>query len=363
MLLAVGLGYLRLRKTLRSITGTKLDVDSPVIKAYSALKELSAAKFVTPGQRQRALHAAMALMYSENVNAPDLSTQKLQGSDDIAAYLKFSSDATSPKGGADGLSHGARSGPADSMQPVDAFQGWDPLTSPSASGDLEGGLNPLGFELVHGAGTDLFFNAFFAAKMARGRPLFVVAMRCVHSFGLVRALDLDAAAMEAFFTHIENGHNNVPYHSSTHAADVVSRTCAILRSDRILTESPFRSDLLLLLSAILAAVVHDFRHPGLSNSFHVATGSDISLEFNEQSVVENMSLSRALRALRTDEFNFLRNLTGQEQRGVHSNTVKMVLATDMSRHFDVVAAFHSQVRPPSSLPPIFQQLPLPGYPF
>jgi len=341
LLLALSTGYLRLRKTLNSVSSSELDLESPLAKACTLLKEISMAHIVTRKMKQRALNVALALLNSENVHAPDLAGQKTTHNKDIMSYLMFSSD-WNPKG---------RRGSGSSR--TSAVSSLIPLNERADCSDRAG--NPdwppkqnrcqepwrLGNEdFMDGAGTDLLFNVL---KITDGHPLLSVSMKCFYSLGLVAALKLDEAALADYVAYIESGYKDVPYHNAFHAADVVSRTCAILQRDRILTNSDSSSDKLLLLSAVVAAVVHDYQHPGLSNGFLVATSSDISAEFNEQNVLENMSLSRALAALKKDKFNFLRNLPRRDQKTVHSNVIKIVLATDMSRHFEVLAAFKSKV--------------------
>jgi len=42
-----------------------------------------------------------------------------------------------------------------------------------------------------------------------------------------------------------------------------------------------------LLAVIISALVHDYEHPGLSNSFLIATKDKLALTYNDISVLEN----------------------------------------------------------------------------
>ena len=179
-------------------------------------------------------------------------------------------------------------------------------------------------------------------------------------------------------------YNHLPYHNAIHAADVLVRVSAIIHADNICDPEDTK-DSLLLLSVILAAIVHDYNHPGLTNAFQIATDSAISREFNEQMILENVSLHRSLAAMRQDRFNFLPAMSVTGKRELCSNIIKLVrqlfetrmlimmplstcsillrieieassdssyclylclmqvLATDMSRHFELVASFKSKV--------------------
>jgi len=353
LLLAVTVSYLRLRRTLNSIANSQLDLETPIAKACSLLKEISSARIVTRNLKQRALSAAMTLLQSENVHAPDLTNQAQGRNKDILSYLMFSSDTKAHRTEASGGAAAPLAGPPSANSRIadkrnsDGGRLFDPRsrTRSFRKNRYDGLQDEVDIEFMKTAGQDLYFNAFHATKITHGKPLLAVAMQCIYSFELVAALGLDDMSLAAYISFIESGYNDVPYHNSTHAADVVSRTCAILHSDKLFTDLTVRADNILLLSAILAAVVHDFKHPGLSNNFQVATNSEISMEFNEQHVLENMSLNRALTSLRTEEFNFMRSMSKADQKDIYSTVIKLVLATDMSRHFEIVAAFKSKVEP------------------
>jgi len=98
----------------------------------------------------------------------------------------------------------------------------------------------------------------------------------------------------------------------------------------------------MLLSLVLAAIVHDYRHPGLSNAFQIAADSDIAREFNEQHVLEMDSLNKSLNALRSGTFNIFQTFSKETLRNLCSEIINLVLATDMSRHFELLSAFKSK---------------------
>jgi hypothetical protein len=88
-----------------------------------------------------------------------------------------------------------------------------------------------------------------------------------------------------------------------------------------------------ILSTLLAAAIHDFQHPGTNNAFHVATGSDLALLYNDQSVLENMHCSEAFRVLRREDCAIAHGMPPEQWHKVRHTMVQMVLATDMSHHF------------------------------
>lgn len=79
---------------------------------------------------------------------------------------------------------------------------------------------------------------------------------------------------------------NNPYHNATHAADVLCRLGGILATDGLFQDGT-SSSCCYLLSAIVAAMVHDYGHPGLNNDYQVmgllTPAESISGKFNENS--------------------------------------------------------------------------------
>lgn len=55
----------------------------------------------------------------------------------------------------------------------------------------------------------------------------------------------------------------------------------------------------------IAAAIHDFDHYGLNNDFLVKSGSELALEYNDFSPLENHHAASAFRALRQPGCNFL----------------------------------------------------------
>jgi hypothetical protein len=120
-----------------------------------------------------------------------------------------------------------------------------------------------------------------------------------------------------------------PYHNNLHAADV-AQTCHHLLSQTGLMH--WLTDLEIF-ATLVAAIIHDYEHTGTTNNFHVMSGSDTALLYNDRAVLENHHISAAFRVLKDDECNILQNLSRDEYRELRTLIIDMVLATDMSFHF------------------------------
>ena len=93
--------------------------------------------------------------------------------------------------------------------------------------------------------------------------------------------DLDGRKLARFLRALEAGYSSqseVLYHSRTHAADVVQGLHVLLTqgglADLLAATHAGRQDVntqLVLLSAYLAAAMHDVNHMGLTNDFLIRT--------------------------------------------------------------------------------------------
>eukprot|EP00873_Tetraselmis_striata_P043180 jgi/Tetstr1/463444/TSEL_008337.t1 len=351
LLLLVCASYGALRKELNTIAVMKLDTDSPLVKAVQLLQEVSRRTILTRAMRERALRTAMSLSHAENVHAPDLAAQADSGNKDIMTYLLFKNNANStisksrPPSRTEPKAH-TSSGEIEQLREGD--RGPDAI-SETADAALTKEICALvpkeQLSLVERAGEDLFFHTELMSKHC-SEPLLTASLQVIKHRLLAETHDLDVPKLVNYIRFIEAGYMDVPYHNAVHAADVMLRLCAILTHDHLFTDPDNHNDSFLLLCAVLAAVVHDYQHPGLNNSFQVATDSGISREFNEQMVLENLSLSRALHALReSEEKNFMHRWSKSKQQRLCSTVIQLVLATDMSRHFDLMSSFQGKIVP------------------
>lgn len=146
----------------------------------------------------------------------------------------------------------------------------------------------------------------------------------------------------AFLREVEKNykHDN-PYHNNTHAADVVQTTHSLIQMG---PDSLRIHDAYFML---MAAVVHDVGHPGTNNLYHVKAQTDLALQFNDVSVLENHHASTAFQMLKGAKMikgiDVLEGLEKQVATEVRSKMIKAVLSTDMSSHFAHVSSIESTV--------------------
>ena len=134
--------------------------------------------------------------------------------------------------------------------------------------------------------------------------------------------------------------NQVIYHNALHAADV------LFTSQYFLTNTTFFGDVVQLTSlekfaVLISSAVHDVGHPGFNNTYQIKTQSELSIKYNDQSVLENFHTSLTFRLLQKSENNFFKELTLRNRKYFRHLLIKLVLGTDMKKHSSQVKLLNS----------------------
>lgn len=87
-----------------------------------------------------------------------------------------------------------------------------------------------------------------------------------------------------------------------------------------------------VLSFVVSAIVHDFKHPGQTNSYHINKQTDLALIYNDISILENYHISETFKVLNKPNCNIFTNFSKDETKLLRKRIVDMILATDMSYH-------------------------------
>ncbi|XP_077502316.1 dual specificity calcium/calmodulin-dependent 3',5'-cyclic nucleotide phosphodiesterase 1A-like isoform X10 [Amblyomma americanum] len=181
---------------------------------------------------------------------------------------------------------------------------------------------------------DWCFDVFNVNEVANGQVLRYLTYELFGRYGIVHKFKISSAALENFISAVEQGYCKYknPYHNNLHAADVTQTVHYMLYSAGIsswLTE-------LEAFATLFAAIIHDYEHTGTTNNFHVMSRSETALIYNDRSVLENHHISAAFRLLTEDDQNILSSLSKEEYKEFRLLVIEMVLATDMTSHFQQV---------------------------
>lgn len=161
---------------------------------------------------------------------------------------------------------------------------------------------------------------------------------CVDIFRDANVLEpfgLGEDAIRSFVQAACAQYQDVPYHNFCHATHVVHATYMLMMTHEVL-EYLTPLDRLTLL---IAAVGHDINHDGRTNSFHVASGSDIAWNHNDASVLENHHCAMTWRLLADGPAALLRDLAPGDKTYLRSTLIALILSTDMSQHLELLTEF------------------------
>nr|XP_033786463.1 calcium/calmodulin-dependent 3',5'-cyclic nucleotide phosphodiesterase 1C isoform X2 [Geotrypetes seraphini] len=192
------------------------------------------------------------------------------------------------------------------------------------------------------------FDVFALNDASGDHSLKFIFYEMLTRYDLINRFKIPISALVSFVEALEVGyskHKN-PYHNLMHAADVTQTVHYLLLKSGVahwLTE-------LEIFAMIFAAAVHDYEHTGTTNNFHIQTRSDVAILYNDRAVLENHHLSAVFRLLQDDEeMNILSNFSKEDWREFRMLVIEMVLATDMSCHFQQIKAMKNALQQPEAI--------------
>ncbi|XP_070780188.1 high affinity cAMP-specific and IBMX-insensitive 3',5'-cyclic phosphodiesterase 8B isoform X4 [Enoplosus armatus] len=188
------------------------------------------------------------------------------------------------------------------------------------------------------------FNILELEAATHKRPLTYLGLKIFTSFGVCEFLNCSEATLRSWLQLIEASyHSSNSYHNSTHAADVLHATAYFLRKERVKSSL----DQLDEVAALIAATVHDVDHPGRTNSFLCNAGSELAILYNDTAVLESHHAALAFQlTVRDNKNNIFKNTDRNQFRTLRQAIIDMVLATEMTRHFEHVSKFVNSINKP-----------------
>lgn len=122
------------------------------------------------------------------------------------------------------------------------------------------------------------FNIFkLKSEVGKENILSTVSCYIFASTGLYSKIRYDK--FESFINAIAKGYRREnPYHTDLHAADVL-QTCHIYLQYADINKR-LRFDVLDHSALLISCIIHDFKHPGVTNLFLINTADPIALKYN-----------------------------------------------------------------------------------
>lgn len=191
---------------------------------------------------------------------------------------------------------------------------------------------------------DWEFDIFELEAATHKRPLVYLGLKMFARFGVCSFLNCSESTLRSWLHLIEsNYHSSNAYHNSTHSADVLHATAYFLCKERVKQSL----DPIDEVAALIAATVHDVDHPGRTNSFLCNAGSELAILYNDTAVLESHHAALAFQlTTRDDKCNIFKNMERNEYRTLRQAIIDMVLATEMTKHFEHVNKFVNSINKP-----------------
>jgi len=185
------------------------------------------------------------------------------------------------------------------------------------------------------------FDVFALDEATNGNPLAVGGMHLMTKMGVLDRVPIPKDTLATYLQEIEKGYVRAnPFHNATHASDVMFTTHYFM-------QAPLLRDMtgsLDKFAAVLAAAVHDYAHPGLSNPFLIVTREDKAVMYNDQSVLEMFHVAGSFRVmLTTPGCDITEGMTREQFRQFRETMVSMILATDLKTHFEHLGRLKTRV--------------------
>ncbi|BFZ25003.1 hypothetical protein BsWGS_28043 [Bradybaena similaris] len=209
-----------------------------------------------------------------------------------------------------------------------------------------------------------------------------VAYKLFTEVGLMETFRIPLPQFLNYFHALELGYRDKPYHNRIHATDVLhgvyylttqpipgftqinpgdvlSRQCSSNNETAECSYKTHRASFMAedsygimggnlpaleLMALYTAAAMHDYDHPGRTNAFLVATTAPQAVLYNDRSVLENHHAASAWSLLLNHDKNyFISGLEAAEFKRFRFLVIEAILATDLKRHFEILAEFNSKV--------------------
>jgi len=130
--------------------------------------------------------------------------------------------------------------------------------------------------------------------------------------------------------------NKAIYHNDLHAGDVMQTVYTIFVKGNLgfkmkLSELEF-------FSILIAALCHDYKHPGTNNAYNINARTKYAMRYNDLHVLESYHISQTFKVLSNPKFNIFQNFSPEEYRISRRRMIDAVISTDMAKHTKVITA-------------------------
>ncbi|XP_076475776.1 phosphodiesterase 8 isoform X5 [Bombus vancouverensis nearcticus] len=181
------------------------------------------------------------------------------------------------------------------------------------------------------------FDIFKLEILTEKRPLLFLGTTIMNMYRVPARLGCEEKVVQNWLTVIEmNYQSRNSYHNSTHAADVLQATARFMQSERLQQILEPLDEV----ATLVAAAAHDVDHPGRSSQFLCNSDNKLAILYNDLSVLESHHAALTFKlSLSDDNVNIFKNLERDTYKQLRQTVIDMILATEMTKHFEHLAKF------------------------
>ena len=132
-----------------------------------------------------------------------------------------------------------------------------------------------------------------------------VVMISMSKRGILTAVEeLNVENLTRFLALISRGYKNISYHNKTHGSDVCQTFNFFLQGDGLIKKCKMTHEE--SMAYLIAAVCHDYEHPGVNNVFLTQIRDKVAVRHNDVSVLENHHIAATFDLITSsNELNWL----------------------------------------------------------
>ncbi|XP_035988543.1 high affinity cGMP-specific 3',5'-cyclic phosphodiesterase 9A [Fundulus heteroclitus] len=149
--------------------------------------------------------------------------------------------------------------------------------------------------------------------------------------------NIEPEVLQQFLFEVYRRYNNIPFHNFKHCFCVTQMMYGLIW----LTDLRRNMENVDLLIMLTSAVCHDLDHAGYNNAYQINARTELALRYNDISPLENHHCAVAFEILERGESNIFRNLSLDQYKRIREGIIKCILATDMTRHNEILNKFKS----------------------
>ena len=191
--------------------------------------------------------------------------------------------------------------------------------------------------------TQKIFNIFELKELIGYNNVMLIMGRTIlENLGLLDEEILNVSKLDPFLNSVSAQYKESSlYHNSMHGSDVTHSVYIFFTHSN--AEKIAKTNVLDLLSIIIAALGHDIGHPGLNNTFLINDSTDMAITYNDISVLENFHASTLFKTLRKSENNIFEKLSSIDYKIIRKRIISEILSTDMANHGKVISLIKSKI--------------------